>query len=126
VWKTRSRFSLAHDALRAVPVEVVRRDTWTSESEAQSVRIAEAGPPDSVVDLGSVVVLEDLDDSTCEEYLLVISAESNPSEGRISVESPVGRAIRGHRKGERVDAHAPHHLVRHLRILDVHAGRPTL
>jgi transcription elongation factor GreA len=89
------------------------------------VRIAEAGPPDSVVDLGSVVVLEDMDDSTCEEYLLVTSAESNPSEGRLSVESPVGRAISGHRKGERVDAHAPHHLVRHLRIVDVHARMPS-
>jgi transcription elongation factor GreA len=90
------------------------------------VRIAEAGPPDSVVDLGSMVVLEDLDDSTCEEYVLVTSSESNPSEGRLSVESPVGRAVAGHRKGDRVDALAPHHLVRHLRILDVHAGRPTL
>jgi transcription elongation factor GreA len=98
----------------------------TSESEARSVRIAEVGPPDSVVDLGSVVVLEDLDDSTREEYLLVTSAESNPSEGRLSVESPVGRAVSGHRKGEFVDAHAPHHLIRRLRIVDVHAGRPTL
>jgi len=78
-------------------------------------------PPWSpVVSLGSHVVLEDLDDSTREEYMLVCSGESNLDEGRLSSESPVGRAIRGHRKGDVVDARAPHRI-RHLRISDLHA-----
>jgi transcription elongation factor GreA len=67
-------------------------------------------------------VIEDLDDSTREEYVLVSSAESNPAEGRLSNESPVGRAITGHHTGDVVDARAPHR-VRHLRIADVHARR---
>lgn len=74
----------------------------------------------TVVSLGSHIVLEDLDDSTCEEYVLVGSGESDLAEGRISCESPVGRAIRGHRRGDVVDAHAPHRI-RHLRITDLHA-----
>ena len=77
-------------------------------------------PPSAIVSLGSHIVLEDLDDSTCEEYVLVGSGESNLAEGRISSESPVGRAIRGHCKGDVVDAHAPHRI-RHLRIADLHA-----
>lgn len=75
-----------------------------------------------VVSLGSQVVLEDLDEHTREEYVLVSSAESDPAEGRLSNESPVGRAISGHHKGEVVDAHAPH-MIRHLRILDVGVRR---
>jgi transcription elongation factor GreA len=76
-----------------------------------------------VVSLGSRVVLEDLDDGTRERYVLVSSAESNPAEGRLSSESPVGRAIAGHHRGDVVDARAPHR-VRHLRIVDLGAGPP--
>lgn len=82
-------------------------------------------PSSQIVSLGSHVVIEDLDDSTREEYVLVSSAESNPAQGRLSNESPVGRAISGHRRGDVVDAHAPHRL-RHLRIVDLGSGRQTL
>jgi transcription elongation factor GreA len=76
--------------------------------------------PSAVVSLGSRVVLEDLDDRTFDEYLLVPPAESNVGEGRLSSESPVGRAIKGHGQGEIVDARAPHRI-RHLRITDLDA-----
>ena len=72
----------------------------------------------NVVVLGSHVVLEDLDDGARQEFTLVSSPESNPAEGRLSQESPVGRAIAGHRRGDVVDAHAPHR-VRHLRIAKI-------
>lgn len=71
-----------------------------------------------VVSRGSHVVLEDLDDSTRADYVLVASLESDPEHGRLSDESPVGRAICGHRKGDVVDARAPHRI-RHLRIAEV-------
>jgi transcription elongation factor GreA len=67
-------------------------------------------------------VLEDLDDNTREQFVLVSSAESNATEGRLSNESPVGKAIAGHQKGDLVDARAPSQ-VRHLRIADVHDRR---
>lgn len=81
-------------------------------------------PSSQAVSLGSHVVLEDLDDGAREEYVLVSSAESNPAEGRLSNESPVGRAIADHHEGDVVDARAPHR-VRHLRIVDLRAGRLT-
>ncbi len=71
---------------------------------------------------GSHVVLEDLDDATRVEYVLVASPESDPEHGRLSDESPVGRAITGHRTGDIVAAHAPHR-VRHLRIAEVDRRR---
>ena len=75
-----------------------------------------------VVSRGSHVVLEDLDDATRADYVLVASPESDPEHGRLSDESPVGRAISGHRKGDVVDAHAPHRI-RHLRIAEVDRRR---
>jgi transcription elongation factor GreA len=47
--------------------------------------------------------------------VLVASAESDPAAGRLSNESPVGRAISGHRAGDVVDVRVPHRI-RHLRI----------
>jgi transcription elongation factor GreA len=75
-----------------------------------------------VVSRGSHIVLEDLDASTRGDYILVASAESDPEHGRISEDSPVGRAVAGHRKGDLVEAIAPHRT-RHLRIAEVDRRR---
>jgi transcription elongation factor GreA len=72
----------------------------------------------AVVTLGSHVSLEDLDDGGVEEYVLVPPPDSNPAEGRLSTESPVGHAISGHLRGDVVAVRAPHR-VRHVRIADV-------
>jgi transcription elongation factor GreA len=42
-----------------------------------------------------------------EQYTIVGSAEANPSQGRISNESPVGRALLGKRVGDEVKANVP-------------------
>lgn len=90
------------------------------------LRVVQVLRPDEssgqVVSLGSHVVLDDLDEHTREEYVLVSSVESDPAEGRLSNESPVGKAIAGHHRGDIVDVHAPH-KIRHLRIADVHVER---
>ncbi len=75
-----------------------------------------------LVSRGSHVVLEDLDTATRADYVLVASAESDPNRGRLSDESPVGRAISGHRKGDVVDARAPQRI-RHLLIAEVDRRR---
>lgn len=76
----------------------------------------------SVVSRGSHVVVEDLDDATTSEFVLVASAESDPEHGRLSDESPVGRALAGHSKGDVVEARAPRRT-RHLRITQVDRRR---
>jgi len=62
--------------------------------------------------LGARVVLRDL--TTGEElvYTLVGPTEANPLEGRLSVASPVGRAILDRRPGEEVEVEAPAGRVR--------------
>jgi transcription elongation factor GreA len=89
------------------------------EGRLHAARVLRPGEPSSlVVSVGSHVLLEDLDQMTTEEYVLVSSAESDPAAGRLSEESPVGRAIAGRHEGDLVDAQAPHQ-VRHLRIVGV-------
>ena len=75
-----------------------------------------------IVSRGSHVVVEDLDDSTVSEFVLVASAESDPEHGRLSDESPVGRALAGHTKGDVVEARTPRRT-RHLRISQVDRRR---
>jgi transcription elongation factor GreA len=68
------------------------------------------------VEVGSKVVVEAEGEKT--EYVIVGSAEAAPAEGRISNESPVGKALIGHRKGETVKFSVPAGSIE-MRILGV-------
>ena len=59
-----------------------------------------------VVRLGSHVTVVDQNGEK-EEYDIVGSAEVNPRQGKISNESPVGRALLGRKIGDRVEILAP-------------------
>ena len=63
--------------------------------------------PKDTVTLGSIVKVRDIEDDYEETYEIVGSQEASPREGRISDDSPVGRALRGHRAGEQVTVEAP-------------------
>jgi transcription elongation factor GreA len=70
-----------------------------------AVIIKSNGPSDTVI-LGSrVTVVEDGFDP--ETYVLVGSAEADPGNGRISNESPLGKALIGHQVGERIAFQTP-------------------
>ena len=60
------------------------------------------------VDLGSKVTLKDMETDEEFDYLVVGSVEADPTNHRISNESPVGQAIMGKKKGEVVKVEAPH------------------
>jgi transcription elongation factor GreA len=46
-------------------------------------------------------------DGQREKYVIVGSAEASPQEGKISNESPVGRALLGHKPGDTVKLSIP-------------------
>ena len=52
--------------------------------------------------LNNTVKLYFEDDDETETYKLVTSIRGNSLDGKISTESPIGRAILGHKAGERV------------------------
>jgi transcription elongation factor GreA len=72
----------------------------------------------SLVTLGAKVTIveEGLDDA--ETYLIVGQAEADPLAGRISNESPLGKALLGRTVGDEVAAHTPSGLLR-FKVLDI-------
>jgi transcription elongation factor GreA len=58
------------------------------------------------VQVGSTVTIQE-EGYDKETFVIVGAAEASPSEGRISNESPLGRALIGHKKGEDVAVEAP-------------------
>ena len=75
----------------------------------------------SVVSVGSVVRLRDVDAKETVEYHIVGSAEANPTEHKLSNESPVGKAIIGHKKGETVEVTTPRGALK-FKILEIKAA----
>jgi transcription elongation factor GreA len=65
------------------------------------------------VHLGSTVKVKDLKNSSSHEFSIVGSAEADPVNQRISNESPLGRALIGHKKGETVDVTTPRGVVKY-------------
>ncbi|HNR96247.1 MAG: Transcription elongation factor GreA [Chloroflexi bacterium ADurb.Bin180] len=78
----------------------------TLEALLNQVQIISEGSQGEVVSLGSkVTVAEERGDA--EVFNIVGKAEADPGKGRISNESPLGRALMGRRKGEKVTVQAP-------------------
>lgn len=76
------------------------------EALLANARIIEETGKRDVVDVAARVTIQE-DGSEPEEYVIVGPAEANPAEGRISNESPLGRALLSHRAGDTVHVDAP-------------------
>jgi transcription elongation factor GreA len=76
----------------------------------------------SVVSIGSVVRLRDVDAKQTVEYHIVGSAEANPADRKLSNESPVGRAILGRKKGETVEVTTPRGSIVKFKIMEIKAA----
>jgi transcription elongation factor GreA len=57
--------------------------------------------------LGATVTLKDMDSGEKIDYTLVSELEADFAQGKISVMSPVGQALLGHKKGETVEIEVP-------------------
>lgn len=78
--------------------------------------IIETGSSDGVIRAGVRVTVRDSDGDAI--YHVVGPVEADPSAGRISMESPVGRALLGHKKGDVVTVESPSGA-RSLTVIDV-------
>lgn len=82
-----------------------------------SAETIEDAPSDGVIRLGARLKIRHADGEEA-SYMLVSPAEADPRRGRISEESPIGRALVGRRKNEEVTAETPSGP-EHLVVLDV-------
>ena len=89
------------------------------EQQIRTAQVIEKGTKNRI-DVGSTVLIEDMEDHLQEKVTIVGSTESNPFEGLISNESPVGRALVGAKEGDVVEAEAPTSVLKYkvVRIED--------
>lgn len=79
--------------------------------------IEENNQQNDTVDVGAHVTIQE-DDITPETYHVVGPQEANPRQGKISHESPIGRALMGHKIGDIVDVETPGGTI-HLKITSI-------
>ncbi len=72
----------------------------------------------NVVTIGSIVKVNDVEFDEEVEYTIVGSAEADPYDGKISNESPVGRALLGKTVGEEVDVQVPDGIAK-FKIIEI-------
>jgi transcription elongation factor GreA len=82
-----------------------------------AILLEERATQTDVVDVGVRVTIQE-EDYEPETYHMVGAKEADPRSGRISNESPIGRALIGHRVGETVIAETPGGKL-HLKILKI-------
>jgi transcription elongation factor GreA len=75
-----------------------------------------------VVQVGSVVHVKDVKTGKSVKYTIVGSAEAKPEENKLSNESPVGRALLGHKRNETVAVKVPRGAARKLKITKIDIG----
>ncbi len=73
--------------------------------------------PKTIVEVGVKVTVKE-GDLEPEDYFLVGSQEADPRNGKISYESPIGRALMDHRVGDTVGAETPGGIIK-LTILKI-------
>ena len=72
-----------------------------------------------VVHPGSKVKVENVENGKKSEYTILGPSESNPAQGIISDQSPIGKSLIGNRKGDIVDVQLPTGKVLQLKILSI-------
>lgn len=77
----------------------------------KAVIIDESQIDSNIVTIGSTVKVYDTDFDEEVEYTIVGSAEADPYNGKISNESPVGKAFIGKQKDDKVDIQVPDGVV---------------
>ncbi|MBM3150219.1 MAG: transcription elongation factor GreA [Chloroflexi bacterium] len=76
------------------------------ENTLRNAIVIEAAAVPGVVELGDKVLIQN-QDGKIDQFTIVGSAESNPANGKISNESPVGRALLGKKVGDEVEVQTP-------------------
>ena len=90
------------------------------EEKLRSASVIDASELDSnVVRVGSLVSVKDEGSGKSLKYTIVGSTEANPSENRLSNESPVGKGLLGRKKGDTVKVQLPNGKARELKITKI-------
>jgi transcription elongation factor GreA len=90
------------------------------EEKLRNARVIDAKSVDTdVVSVGVTVHVKDQKTDKSTKFKIVGSAEADPADSKLSNESPVGRALLGHKRGETVSVQVPRGPARKLKITKI-------
>ena len=93
------------------------------EEKLRSARIIDEKTVDTeTVGVGVLVHVKDQKTDKSNKFKIVGSAEADPSSQRLSNESPVGKALIGHKRGDVVSVPVPRGPARKLKITKIEAA----
>jgi transcription elongation factor GreA len=92
--------------------ERLRRATVIDEGEIDT----------TTVGVGVIVHVKDQKSGDSQKFHIVGSAEANLAEQKLSNESPIGRALQGHKRGEVVTVETPRGPKKKLKITKIEAA----
>lgn len=72
------------------------------EKMIKTAQIIEDDTQEDEIGLNKTVEVEFIEDGTTEVYRLVTTLRNNPLKGLISIESPIGKSLVGHKEGDQV------------------------
>ena len=107
-----------YDEARNEQAKTEARIKELEELVENAVIVDESKIDNSIVSLGSVVTVYDIEEDEEIKYSIVGSNEANPMEGKISDQSPIGRALMGAKAGETVVVEVPYGTI-HMEIKEV-------
>lgn len=100
-WMENTEQMMFEDELSFVDRRIQELEDMLADS-----KIIEPDHDNSIVNIGDTVDIQD-EEGESETYTIVGVAEASPSEGFISNESPLGKALLSHKVGEEVTVVAP-------------------
>lgn len=111
-----------YDAAKEEQAEIEARIAQLEKMLRNAEVIDEEEVSDDVISIGSKIKILDVEFDEELEYVIVGSAEADPLSGKISNESPVGKTLLGHKKGESVMVETPGGETE-FKILDINKTR---
>ena len=103
-----SEYDEAKNEQAMIEARIVQLETMLRNVQV----INEAEISTDVINIGSVVSIKELDSDEIETYHMVGSSEANPLDGKISDESPIGKALISHKTGDIVEVETPSGLLK--------------
>ena len=99
---------------------MLERQIAELEDKLRSAQVIdETAVTNEVVSVGVTVHVKDQKTDKSVKYKIVGSAEANPSENKLSNESPVGKALLGHKRNDVVSVPVPRGPQRKLKITKI-------
>jgi transcription elongation factor GreA len=100
--KENAEYHAAKEAQAHLETRILR----LQEMRRNAVVVAPGGA-DGAAALGVAVTVRDLESERESTHTLVSASESDPAAGRLSIDSPLGRALAGTRAGDEIEFDAP-------------------